>query len=89
MPLLCHISDEYTRIFQTLQRTSRRHTYVTHQDIIQSSEKKQTFANSRLKERCDHNCVWENKKKKKSNDQQALDGPICSGESGKKAVSGG
>lgn len=66
MPLLCHISDEYTRIFQTLQRMSRRHTYVTHQDIIQNSEKKQNFANCRLKERCDHNCVWENKKKKKN-----------------------
>lgn len=29
------------------------------------------------------------RKIKKSNDQQALDGPICSGESGKKVVSGG
>lgn len=67
---------------------------LPHQDIIQNREKKKkTVANSRLEGRRDHVfvvwCKITCRKIKKSNDQQALDGPICSGESGKKVVSGG
>lgn len=72
-PRVSCILDKYTLIFQTSQRTSRCHTYVKHQDIIQYREKNSKLLATAGREGgvfvvC---CIIECGKIKNSNYQQA------------------